>query len=293
MHPVLFHIGKFPIRSYGTLLVTGFMLGLWRAVRVADHRWRTEPEGSPRRIHPDNVFDLGIYGLLVALVGARLLFVLLDWGEYARRPIDIVKLWAGGLSLHGALLFGILYLIYFCRKRKISVLALGDLCAPSWAIGYAVGRIGCLLNGCCYGAACSLPWAVRFPDERHPGHLTPPSHPTQLYATLFNLFFFFVLRWWEQRPRRDGELFYGYIAMYGFYRFIVEMFRMGATSTYRIPSLHLTDTHLVSIAMFALGIGAIVWLRRHRPAVALAPAGAEALPAKVALQPQQGNPTTK
>lgn len=268
MHPILFKIGSIPIRAYGTLLVTAFLVGLWRAMRLCERRLKTEPEDSPRRISPDTIFDLGVYGLVAALVGARTLFVALDWPSYAPHPIDALKLWTGGLSLHGAMLFGILFLVAFCIRKRVSILAVGDICAPSWAIGYAIGRIGCLLNGCCYGGVCNLPWAVRFPDERHPGLLTPPSHPTQLYATLFNLFFFFLLTRWERRPRRDGELFFGYIAMYGLYRFIDEMFRAGATSTYLVPRLHLTDTHIVSLLMVVGGIAAVAWLRAKRPAVA-------------------------
>jgi phosphatidylglycerol:prolipoprotein diacylglycerol transferase len=270
MHPILFHIGNFPIRAYGTLIVIGFLVGLWRAMRLCTRRMVTEPPNSPRRIHPDIVFDLGILGLLVGLIGARILFVLLDLAYYKQHPFKIFQLWEGGLSLHGGMLFGILFLILFSRRKHVPLLPLADIAAPSWAIAYAFGRIGCLLNGCCYGAVCNLPWAVRFPDERfpnaHPTIYTPPSHPTQLYGTLFNLVFFCWLLWWEKRPRRDGEMFFGYIAMYGAYRFIVEMFRAGATSTYLIPSLHLTDTHIVSIVMVLLGLFGIHWLRRHRPA---------------------------
>jgi phosphatidylglycerol:prolipoprotein diacylglycerol transferase len=268
MHPILFHIGSLPIRAYGTLLVLGFLVGLWRAMRVCAHRMQTEPEGSPRRIDPDTIFDIGILGLMVGILGARVVFVILDWGDFAKRPLDALKVWSGGLSLHGGMLFGILFLIFYCRWKKLSLLAVGDLCATSWAIAYAIGRIGCLLNGCCYGAVCDLPWArpFRFPDERHPGFLTPPSHPTQLYGTLFNLVFFFLLTRWEKRPRRDGEIFFGYIALYGAYRFIVENFRVGGTAS-NLPGLPLTLTHIVSLLMIVGGIAAIAWLRRHRPAV--------------------------
>ncbi len=270
MHPILFRIGHFPVRAYGTLIVIGFLIGLWRAMRLCTRRMATEPKDSPRRIHPDTVFDVGILGLLVGLIGARFLFVALDWGSYAKTPLKAFQLWEGGLSLHGGMLFGILFLIWYCRRKRVPLLPLADIAAPSWAIAYAFGRIGCLLNGCCYGAVCDLPWAVRFPDERYStaNHIvwTPPSHPTQLYATLFNLVFFAWLLWWEKRPRRDGELFFGYIAMYGFYRFVVEMFRAGATSSYMIPSLHITDVHIVSILMVIAGLVGVVWLRRHRPA---------------------------
>ncbi len=279
MHPILFHIGSFTVRSYGVLLITGFLLGLWRGMRLLERRMATEPEGSPRRISPDQLFDVGIVGLLLGIVGARLLFVILNWGpskdsttSFASHPIDAFKIWEGGLSLHGGLAAGILFLMWWCHRHKVSVLALGDVCAPSWALAYVFGRIGCFLNGCCYGGVCDprLPWAMRFHDEHSAGSaaLTPPSHPTQLYAVLFNIMFFIALVQWEKRPRRDGELFFGYIAMYGFYRYIVDIFRVGGTSSFISPHLFISLAQVASIVMVILGIGGVVWLRRNRPAVA-------------------------
>ncbi len=259
-------MGSLTVRSYGVLIMVGFMIGLWRALNLCKRRMETEPIDSARRIEPDTIFDIGFFGLMIGLAGAHLTFVALNWGDYASRPLDAFKIWEGGMSLHGGMFFGILYMLWACLKwKKVSVLGVGDVCAVSWALAYAIGRIGCLLNGCCYGGPCDLPWAVRFPDEQHPGLLTPPSHPIQIYATIFNLFFFVWLVQWEKRSRRDGELFYAYIAMYGFYRYVMEFFRAGVTSTYLIPSLHLTDTHIISVIMMAIGIGAILWLRRHRP----------------------------
>lgn len=267
MHPILFTIPgiNLPVRSYGTFLVAGFLVGLWRSMKLARRRMATEPEGSPRRIHPDQLFDVGIMGLLFGLAGARLTFVLLDWADFAKHPIDALKIWSGGLTLQGGMFFGILYFAWYCRRKKISLLALGDIGAPAWAIAYTIGRFGCLFNGCCYGGKCDLPWGMQFPDEQHPGMLTPPSHPTQIYASMFNIVFFFILLWWEKRPRRDGELFYGYIAMYGFYRFIVESFRLGATASL-IPGTGLTFTHIISALMVILGVTAIAILRKRRPA---------------------------
>jgi phosphatidylglycerol:prolipoprotein diacylglycerol transferase len=279
MHPILFHIGAFTVRSYGVLLITGFLLGLWRAMRLCTRRMASEPEGSPRRISPDAFFDFAIIGLLLGIVGARILFVILNWfpskdnpSSFASHPIDAFKIWEGGLSLHGGLIAGILFLIWWTRRHKVSMLALGDVCAPSWALAYVFGRIGCFLNGCCYGGVCDprLPWATKFHDEHYasPAALTPPSHPTQLYAVLFNIFFFFALIQWEKKSHRDGELFFGYIAMYGFYRYIVDIFRVGGTSSFITPHLFISLAQLASIAMIVLGIAGIVWLRKHRPVVA-------------------------
>ena len=97
--------------------------------------------------------------------------------------------------------------------------------------------------------------------------MTAPSHPVQLYAMIINLIFFFLLSRWERRPHRDGELFFAYLGLYGIYRFAMEAFRAGVTSTYLVPALHLTDTHLVSIAMMAVSLIGIAYLRRHKPPV--------------------------
>lgn len=263
MYPTLFHIGSFPVRSYGTMVIIGFLLALWRTMKVCERRMKTEPEGSPRRIPPENLSDLGLLCLLFGLLGARLLYVMLDWKTFVKNPLSFLRLWEGGLSLHGSLIGGILVLIFYSRKKKLSLAAVGDLAAPTFFLAYAFGRIGCFLNGCCYGGACSLPWAAVFPDENHPGQLTVPSHPIQLYATIVTLLIFAFLVRWESRPHRDGELFWGGIALYGIYRFLIEFLRVGATSTILIPSLNLTETHLISLVMIAAGSIGLAKLRRR------------------------------
>lgn len=284
MHPILFHIGSFPVRAYGVMVVLGFALGMWRIITVCRYRMATEPEGSPRRVHPDTVMDTGLGLLFAGIIGARLLYVALDWKSYAANPLSILQIWSGGLSLHGSLLFGVLWLIYFCRRKRVSVLVVGDLAATCFAIAYAFGRIGCLLNGCCYGGICDLPWGVHFPDETHPGQLTPPSHPVQLYAFILHLAFFGLLALYERKKRRDGEIFYGYIALYGVYRYAMEHFRAGVTSTYLIPSLHLTDTHVISAIMVVGGIAGVLWLRKTRKAYS------DAVPMPFPFQ-KSGSPT--
>ena len=264
MHPVLFHLGSFPVRAYGAMVVLGFALGMWRILTVCRHRMMTEPATSPRYIHPDTVMDTGLGLLFAGIIGARLLYVAQEWKSYAGNPLSIFQIWSGGLSLHGSLIFGILWLAWFCRKKRVSVMAMGDLAATCFPIAYAFGRIGCLLNGCCYGGQCALPWAVRFPDEAHPGFLTLPSHPVQFYAFVIHLAFFGLLALYERQSRRDGDMFYGYIVLYGIYRYAMEYFRAGVTSTYLVPALHLTDTHIISIIMVIGGFAGLFWLRKNR-----------------------------
>ena len=268
MHPILFKLGAFPIRAYGVLLITGFLIGLWRAVTLLKKRQTTEPEGSPLRIDPDKFFDFSIVMLIIGLVGARVLYVILNWKlQFASNPVSALKLWEGGLAVHGAILFGLLYMLYFCRANKIKPLALADVLAPSFAIAYVFGRIGCYLNGCCYGGVCDpkLPWAASFHVEGFSDAVklyTPPSHPTQLYAVIFNLAFFAILLLWERKSPRIGELFFGYVAMYGVYRYIVDIFRIGGTSATLTPHTFLSLAQLASLGMIVLGVGVIFILHR-------------------------------
>jgi len=263
MRPTLIELGPIPIRSYGVMVLLGFLLGMWYAMAVARRRLRDvgsrvsavgksqSPSPEPRTpnpdlITPDHVFDVGLVALFVSILGARLLYVLLSLPEFKNNPGGVFHIWEGGLSIHGAILFGALYLWWYCRRRNLSFLAFADIGAPAFALGYAVGRVGCFLNGCCYGFGCDLPWAVRFLQDTHTNAWTEPSHPTQLYATLMSLAIFFFLDRRSRRPHRDGAVFLGYLALYCVYRFIDEHFRKGATAGV-IPSLGLTHAQVFSL----------------------------------------------
>lgn len=262
MHPILFHVGSFPVRSYGVMVLAGFLLGLWYASAAARRRLKGLPPGDPGAISPDDVADMALVGLFVAIAGARALYVLLDLDQFRGHWLDVAKVWTGGLSIHGAIVCGTAYVWWYSRRRRLNFLAFADLCAPAFALGYAIGRVGCFLNGCCYGAACNLPWAVRFHKEGEPGVLTPPSHPTQLYATAMNLVWFALLDRWSRRPHRDGEIFVGYLALYSVYRFIDEQFRKGATADIFFAGL----THAQVFSAAALPVFLIILWRMHRAA---------------------------
>jgi phosphatidylglycerol:prolipoprotein diacylglycerol transferase len=253
MHSTLFTIFGLPIRSYGLMMVVGFSLGIWRAVRVSKKRYGIDPE---------RVYDLALVLLIGGVIGARIVFILLNpatesWGSF-------FAVWQGGLSFHGGLIFAMLFGLIYTRIVKLPYWKCADLVAPSLAIGYAFTRIGCFLNGCCYGCPTTLPWGVRFSEN---GVLTPPSHPTQLYAFAANLLIFFVLTRLE-RPstssgctdRKPGFVFVGYIGLYSIYRFLIEFLRSGYTA--KLFALGLTQAQWVSIA--AIVVSAVVMLTVYR-----------------------------
>lgn len=270
MHSTLFTIFGLPIRAYGLMMVVGFSLGIWRAVRVSKKRYGIEPE---------RVYDLALVLLISGVIGARIVYVLLNPDTESWRSFYAV--WQGGLSFHGGLACAMICGWIYVRIAKLSYWTCADLFAPSLAIGYAFTRIGCFLNGCCYGAPTTLPWGVRFledgPSTSSGCVLTPPSHPTQIYAFLANLIIFWLLTRLE-RPstssgcpstssgclvRKPGFVFIGYIGLYSIYRFLIEFLRNG----YSASPWHfgLTQAQGVSIAMIA--ISAVLMLTVYRKPV--------------------------
>lgn len=242
-----------PVRSYGFLLMLAFGAGLLSLQRAA--------RGSALR--PEAAVDLTLGMLLVSVLSARLLYVLLQWHLYAGNWRDWLRVWEGGLSFHGGLAGGIAWVWWFARRHRLRPLWLGDLIAPGLALGYAIARIGCFLNGCCYGRPTHLPWGVRFPDPPLSHHLTPPSHPVQLYASVANLAIFGVLLHFLRRRRYDGQIVGLYLVLYSVYRFLAEALRKGVTG--EVLGLGLTEAQWASLAIAAFGAGLMAWLR-GRPA---------------------------
>jgi phosphatidylglycerol:prolipoprotein diacylglycerol transferase len=241
------------------------LLAVWYGVREVRRAHRKASVAVPGAATPDQVFDYAVSALLVSLVGARLLYVLLNIQQFVTHPVAILQLWLGGLSIHGAMVAGLLYTWWFCRRRGLRFLAFGDLLARGFALGYAIGRIGCFLNGCCYGHACDLPWAVSFHADGDRWATTPLSHPTQLYATVMNLAWFGLLHWRSRCPHREGELFLLYLVLYSVYRFIDEQFRKGATA--EVLAWGLTQAQVASLLALPVVLYLLVRLRarRHAP----------------------------
>ena len=262
MHPILFTLRfgthAIPVHAYGLLLAIALVVAVVRTCAVAERRSK---DGSAFR--GDDVFDAGIWLIVCGLIGARLLFVAFDWSSYKEHPLNALRFWEGGISFHGALFGGFLALVVFCRRRKLSILRIADLFAPSVILAYAIGRIGCFFNGCCYGMPTTMPWGVSFFDD---GAWTPPSHPTQLYAAALSLVFFGFLVLLERRKRFDGQVFFWYVLAAAVERFVMEIWRAGVTSTVYLGGI--TDVQILCLSMGILAvIGLQVMGRRSRAGV--------------------------
>jgi len=228
------------------MLLLAFVVGVLWAIR----------EAKLRGLAPERMVDSGLAALIGGLVGARILYIILDPYLGWR---DLPFVWHGGLSFHGGLVGGILAVALYAAAVRVSIGLVFDTGAPSVALGYAVARLGCFLNGCCYGCPTDLPWAVRFRDPTS-GELTLPSHPAQLYAGLGSLIAFGILLWLRSRARVHGQLFIAYLGLYGVVRFVVEVFRKGYTSELMVGFL--TAAQVASIGLMALGIVGWFGLKR-------------------------------
>ena len=256
MHKIAFEIGPFPVQWYGVFVALGFLAGLWTASR----------RGVRDGLHPEKIMDAGPWLILGAIVGARSLYVATYWREsFAGRPFkEVFMVQHGGLVYYGGLIGATLTTLAFLRRQKLPVWKFADALAPSIALGYVFGRIGCLMNGCCFGRACDLPWAIHFP----PDHSTYPAglHPTQIYDSLLNLVFYAGLAWLYRRTQFDGQIFALYLMGYALLRAFVESFRGDYTEAH----LHgfLTPAQLVSLGTFAAG--AVLYWKLSRVAAAKA-----------------------
>ncbi len=227
MHPVLFRIGPITIYSYGLMLALAFFVGTY----LAQLRARKAGVGQ------NKIMDLSLYILVSAILGARVLFVILNWNDYQNNFWDIFKIWEGGLVFYGGLILAFFVAVWFLKKNKLPIWKVTDIFAPSLALGMAIGRIGCFLNGCCYGKI-SYPLGICFPSsasvftqQASDGLITQnakfslPVLPTQLYESLACLIIFFILLFIEKYKKFDGFLFWNFVLLYSVFRFIIEGFR--------------------------------------------------------------------
>lgn len=247
MLPQLFKIGPLTLYSFGLMVVLGFALGTYLAARLA----------KERGLDGEAFLDGAVIILFASIVGARLLFVALNSGEYAGHPLEVAALWRGGMSFHGGAIAGILAGFIYMRLRKLPLLAMADAAAPGLALGYAFGRIGCFMNGCCYGGPTNLPWGMHFPGTDP--HLA--YHPAQIYASAINFLLVGALIWAYRRPHRSGQILALYIAAYSVYRFAIEGLRKGVTA--EVFWMGLTEAQVFSAVCVVLAAGWWLWLQRR------------------------------
>ncbi|NDD27365.1 MAG: prolipoprotein diacylglyceryl transferase [Proteobacteria bacterium] len=254
MHRILFHIGSYPIFSFGVFVALGCVAASYLAAS----------QSGRLRLDRDNVLEICVWVVAAAVLGARLGFVLQNAGFYATHPGEILNMRAGGMSWHGSLV-GIVVGAYIpCRRHGVALLDFLDIAGPGILLGLAVGRIGCFLNGCCYGKVTEAAWAIVTPTESDPVHLLP-RYPTQLLEMGLALVTVPALVLWLRHRRFKGEVFIGFLVLYSVIRFVVEFFREGAT----LGGTPLTLAQWVSVGLVGVGGAAIALRRAGQPASTL------------------------
>jgi phosphatidylglycerol:prolipoprotein diacylglycerol transferase len=253
MYPILFAWGPFTLHTYGLFAAMGFLGGYALANALAKRR------GLPPAITGDALLPLLIGGI----GGARLFYVVFHAAEFSGQWMDTLKIWQGGLMWQGSFLGGAGALALFARRRKVPFLLLADLFAPAAALGQAVGRLGCLFAGCCFGRVCDRAWAITF---HHPESLAPTGqalHPTQLYDAGLNILICGLLivmsrtAWSDKNGRTTGL----YLLLAGAARLAVEPFRADARGT---GIGIFTATGLLALGLMIAGTGTIFVLRSRR-----------------------------
>ncbi len=249
MYPELLTIGPLTVYTYGVLLAAAYLLGLRLAMSRA----------KARGIDPSRALDLGIAIIVSALVGAKLLLVLVDFGRYRQNPAEILSVLRSGGVFYGGLIAAVAVAFWYMRRHRMPLWTTCDVFAPGIALGHAVGRLGCLAAGCCFGRAASVPWAVTFTNpvaQLNSGTpLGVPLHPTQLYEAAAELLILAVLLATEKAGRPfPGRTFWSYMVLYGVSRFAIEFFRgddrgmvFGTVSTSQFISLLLVPAAIAML----------------------------------------------
>lgn len=261
MYPTLFHLGSFRLSTYGLMMMLAFLAGIFLAVR----------RGRSRGVPKDFIENLSTVILLGSMAGARGLYVLTHLDEFRGDWFSIINpiqpdgnFGIAGLVLLGGVLAAIPLTIWYTRRKGLAVLDVVDLLSPSLALGMALGRVGCLLNGCCYGKSCELPWALTYPAGSHL-HVLGPVHPTQAYLILGDLCLMGILLLAARARRFPGQIFALFLICYSPLRFGVEFLRDYEASMIlgRLGPWAVTTSQLLTFGMFSAGLALYALLRRR------------------------------
>lgn len=253
MHPVIAKIGPVSIYSYGFMVAIAFTV----ATMLAALRARRE------KVPAGRIVDLSLYILISGVVGARLLYVLLNWKDFIRSPLEVFMLPHGGLVFYGGAIFALVVGIWYAKRAGLSVLKTSDMVVPYVALGQAIGRIGCLLNGCCYGKPTEFFLGLAFPGS------SQPLHPAQVYSSLKMVAIFVILRIYSEKKLYAGQILILYGLLYSGFRFLVEFLRGDSPAIL----FGLTVFQLISAGIFLFCLVGHFVLKRKCPKSARLPAG--------------------
>jgi phosphatidylglycerol:prolipoprotein diacylglycerol transferase len=255
MYPRLLELGSVTVYTYGVLLAAAYLLGL----KFATVRART------RGLDQTRILDLGIYIIISALVGAKLLLLITDWRTFTSNPSDLLTLARSGGVFYGGLILAVGVALWYIRRIGLPLWTTCDVFAPGIALGHIVGRLGCLFAGCCYGKPAGVPWAITFTDPFAASNvgtpLNEPLHPTQLYEAGAEALILVLLLATESRGKRfPGRTFWLYMLLYAVSRFVIEFYRGDPRGSVGMFS----TSQFISLVLAPLSIVMLIYLSRRR-----------------------------
>lgn len=256
MFPEIFQWGPIHVRSYGLMLAVAFLVGTWFGLR----------EARRLKLDEDKLITVILVVLVASVLGARALYVIEHVGEFRREWTGVFALWQGGLTLYGGVVAGTVAGLLAARKLDLPMWSVADALTPSLALGTLFGRVGCFLNGCCYGHPTDLPWGVTFPPDSFAGleFGNATIHPSQLYFALAGLVLFAFTWLARKRVTVPGVLFWTFLALFGLVRVPLD-----ATRTYESEAVLLrageqaiTESQVMSVAIALFSLLMVLRLKR-------------------------------
>lgn len=250
MYPVIWEFGNFSLRSYGVMAAIGFLAATWVI------NWNRKFAN----LNGDQATGLVLWAMVAGVVGARIFYVIQFWQLFEHNLWNIFRIDRGGLVFYGGFFLAIGAIALFCRLNRLDLIRVLDLFTPALAIGHAAGRIGCFLNGCCYGKPTQCLLGVVYPAGSEParryGELA--LHPVQLYETGINILIFGLMLLLVRRTRR-GVAMSAYLIIYGLIRFADEFFRGDHQQFWN----GFTPAQVIGLGMVPVGILLLCYFQRQ------------------------------
>jgi phosphatidylglycerol:prolipoprotein diacylglycerol transferase len=255
--PRLFHIGWFSLPTYGVVVATAYLVAIALLYRKA------QEEELPK----EKILDLSLWILTAAIVGAKLLLIVVDWKRYWENPKELIEVVQSAGVFYGGFLAASVVGIWYLRKHRLPAWKVADMGAPSIALGEAIGRWGCFAAGCCYGKETTGLFHVTFTNPLSQAPINVPRHPTQIYLSLNAFLIFLVLQWVYKRRTFDGEVFWLYVLLYSITRGILEIFRGDLVRGF-VPYTGLSTSQFIGVLTALASIGMLFYLSRRSQAEA-------------------------
>ncbi|MDR0401494.1 MAG: prolipoprotein diacylglyceryl transferase [Endomicrobium sp.] len=258
MYPILFSLKNFKIHTYGFFVALAFTISFL-------YLYYSIKKIKKKIISYDELYHIFVYIMISGIFCARLFFIILNLEYFILYPIDVLKIWNGGLVYYGGFVGSIIFIFIYTKSKKIDLFNLCDIFAPSLALGHAIGRIGCFFAGCCYGKATNLPWAITFTNEYSLAIKHVSVHPTQIYESIINFLLFIILHFYSNGYGYFGNNSIGsgmsvaiYLIVYGIARVVIEFFRGDTTKIY---CTCFSISQIISFFLFIFGV-LIIWKRK-------------------------------